>query len=137
METFARATTLAIVALLLPGLAFAAPLAGSCGRCGDGDGCHLQQPVEPAPDAGSCCGTTPEESPEPSFGSSKCECGREAPPAQSVESFSTVESKSVNARQDQKITPPALTGSVSPNAARPPAPPPAPPAYLVDCAFLT
>jgi hypothetical protein len=133
----AHSAAFAIVGLLLPGLALAAPIAGACGLCGDGEVCHLQRSAEPAPDIRSCCGTTPEDPPEPSFGSSKCECGREAPPAQSVESFSTVESKSVNARQDQKITPPALTGSVSPNAARPPAPPPAPPAYLVDCAFLT
>jgi hypothetical protein len=137
MKRVAHPTALAIVALLLPGLALAAPIAGACGLCGDGEGCHLQQPVGPSPEAHSCCETESESLPEPSFGSSKCECGRDAPPAQFVESSNTIDSKSVTAPTDQKITLIASTGSAFANSARPPAPPPAPPAYLIDCAFLT
>lgn len=129
--------TVAVVALLLPGLVMAAPIAGPCGLCGDGDTCHMQRPVEPSPETRSCCETETESLPEPSFGSSKCECGREVPPAltagspTSVENFSTVESVL------ETISPTAPVTAVFSHSGRTAAPPPAPPAYLIDCAFLT
>ena len=63
--------TVAIVALLLPGLVISAPIARACGLCEDGSGCHLQQPREPSPDTHSCCDTDSETPPETSLGSSK------------------------------------------------------------------
>jgi len=137
MKRFTRSTTLAIVALLLPGLALAAPIAGACGRCGDGDGCHLQQPVEPSPETHSCCDTESETPPEPSFGSSNCECGREAPPALTTESLTTVETAFATVSTLEKISPTSPVAAAISYSTRLAAPPPAPPAYLIDCAFLT
>ena len=129
--------SVAVVALLLPGLVIAAPVAGPCGLCGDGDECHMQQPAQPEMEGHSCCDTETETSTEPSLGSSKCECGREVPPAltagspTSVETFSTVESI---LETISPTTPVTAAFSYSASTA---APPPAPPAYLIDCAFLT
>lgn len=137
MKRVTRSTTLAIVALLLPGLALAAPIVGACGRCGDGDGCHLQQPVEPSPETHSCCDTDSETPLEPSFGSSSCECGRQAPPALTAESLSTVETVIATESTLEKISPTCPVGTTFSYSTRLAAPPPAPPAYLIDCAFLT
>ena len=137
MSRVVHFATFAIVALLLPGLALATPIAGACGRCGDGDGCHLQQPVEPSPEAHSCCDTESETPPEPSLGSSNCECGREAPTALTAESPTTVETASAMTSTQEKISPASPVGAAFSYSTRLAAPPPAPPAYLIDCAFLT
>lgn len=129
--------TAAILALLLPGLALAAPIAGACGLCGDGDDCHMQQSVKPAAETHSCCDTESETPPEPSFGSSNCECGREAPPALTAESQTTVETAFATTLTREKISPASPIGAAFSYSTRLAAPPPAPPAYLIDCAFLT
>lgn len=137
MRRVRPSVTFAIVALLLPGLVIAAPIGGSCGRCGDGDDCHLRQPAQPAPETHSCCAAESETSPEPFLGSSNCECGREAPPALTAESTTTVETTfSANSTREIICTtaPDGAAFSVSSRLA---APPPVPPAYLIDCAFLT
>ena len=138
MERVGSLRSLAIIALLLPGLAMAAPVTGPCGLCGDGDTCHMKRAVEQLPQSHSCCGETPAEAPPaPSLGSSDCECGREAPPAVIVESLSTIDTGSSPALTETTISPVTPVGSEFANFSRPPAPPPAPPAYLIDCAFLT
>ena len=137
MRRVTRSATFAIVALLLPGLAIAAPIAGPCGRCGNGDGCHLQQPAQTAPEAHSCCDRNSETPPETSLGSSNCECGREAPPALTAESTTTVENVAATSTALESVTSLLPVGLEISNSSRPPAPPPAPPAYLIDCAFLT
>jgi len=137
MKRVTHAITFAIVALLLPGLALATPVAGACGRCGDGDGCHLQQPNQPAPETRSCCDAESETPPEPSFGSSNCECGREAPPALTAESQTTVETAVATTLTQERISPTSPIGAAFSYSTRLAAPPPAPPAYLIDCAFLT
>ena len=137
MRRVTHSITLAIVTLLLPGLALATPIAGACGRCGDGDGCHLQQPAQPAPETHSCCDTETETPPEPSLGSSSCECGREAPPALTADSPTTVETASATTTTRETTSSTAPVGAAFSYSARPAAPPPAPPAYLIDCAFLT
>jgi hypothetical protein len=129
--------SVAIVALLLPGLVLAAPIAGTCGRCGEGDDCHLQQSVQPAPGTQSCCDTASEAPPEPSFDSSNCECGREAPPALSADASLTVETTSVEASVFESVRPTSGVGSKFSCPGRPPPPPPTPPTFLIDCAFLT
>jgi len=129
--------TVVIVALLLPGLASAAPIAGSCGLCGDGDDCHLQQPVKPAVEDHSCCDSDSEARSEPSFGSSNCECGREAPPALTAKSPTIVETGFATTEIQENFSPTSLADVMFSASTRPPAPPSAPPAYLIDCAFLT
>jgi len=128
--------TAVIVALLLPGLALAVPIAGACALCGDGDDCHMQQSAQPAPETQSCCDTTSETPLEPSFGSSNCECGREAPPALTSESPTTVENAFATTSTRETISPTSPVGAKFPYSTRLAAPPPAPPAYLIDCAFL-
>jgi hypothetical protein len=137
MRRVTRSATFAIVALLLPGLAIAAPIAGPCGRCGDGDGCHLQQPAQTAPETHSCCDSKSETPPETSLGSSNCECGREAPRALTAESTTTVETVSTANSTQQAISTTALVGTEFSVSSLLAAPPPTPPAYLIDCAFLT
>jgi hypothetical protein len=129
--------TAVIVALLLPGLVVAAPIAGACGLCGDGDVCHMQRSPEPTTETHSCCDTETETTPEPSLGSSSCECGREAPPALSAESPTTLETSSAATTTRETISPTSPVGAAFSYSARPAAPPAAPPAYLIDCAFLT
>jgi len=137
MKRAMRLSTFAIVALLLPGLALAVPIAGACGLCGDGDDCHLQQSVKPAAETHSCCDTESETPPEPSFGSSNCECGREAPPAVNVDASPTVETVAATSSSSDAVALISPAGSRYSNSTRLAAPPPAPPAYLIDCAFLT
>lgn len=129
--------TVAIFALLLPGLVMAAPIAGACGLCGDGDGCHMQRSPEPAKAAHSCCDTETETTPEPSLGSSICECGREAPSAVTADSSHRVETLAEIATGVKSISPVSPSGQGLSNSSCSAAPPPAPPAYLIDCAFLT
>jgi len=137
MRRVRPSVTFAIVALLLPGLVIAAPIAGSCGRCGDGDDCHLRQPVQPAPETHSCCDAESETPPEPSLGSSNCECGREAQPALTAESTTTVENAFTANSTQETISTASPAGAAFSDSSRLAAPPPASPAYLIDCAFLT
>lgn len=129
--------TVAIVALLLPGLVISAPIAGACGLCEDGGGCHLQQPREPSPDTHSCCDTDSETPPETSLGSSNCECGREAPPSLTAESLNSIETLSTTESSQETISPTASVSAAFSCSASVALPPPAPPTYLIDCAFLT
>jgi hypothetical protein len=127
-----------VVTLLLPGLVMAAPIAGPCGLCGDGDACHMKRPVERMSESSSCCGEAPAEAPpEPSLSSSNCECGRDAPPAVIVQSTTSTDTVSSPASTEAAISPLTEVGEAFSYSSRPPAPPPAPPAYLIDCAFLT
>ena len=137
MRRVRPSVTFAIVALLLPGLVTAAPIGGSCGRCGDGDACNLQQPAQTAPEAHSCCDSESEIPPGASLGSSNCECGREAPPALTAESTSTVETASTAISTQRAISTTDPVGAAFSVSSRLAAPPPAPPAYLIDCAVLT
>ena len=137
MKRVSSVRAAAIVVLLLPGLAMAAPIAGACGRCGEGDDCHLQQAVQPAPETHSCCEMESETQPEPSLGSSNCECGREAPPALTAESSTNVETAFTANSTEETISATAPVGASFSDSSRIADPPPAPPAYLIDCAFLT
>ena len=137
MRQVRPSVTFAIVALLLPGLVIAAPTGGSCGRCGDGDDCHLRQPAQPAPETHACCDVESETSPEPLLGSSNCECGREAPPALTAESTTTVETAFTANSTRETISTTVPDGTAFSISSRLEAPPPVPPAYLIDCAFLT
>ncbi|MBD3855452.1 MAG: hypothetical protein IFK92_02790 [Acidobacteria bacterium] len=129
--------TVAIVALLLPGLVMAAPIVGACGLCGDGDDCHMQRSLEPATEPHSCCDTETERAPEPSLGSSSCECGRDAPPAVTATTPTTLETASAATTTPETINLTSPVGTAFSFSARLATPPPAPPAYLIDCAFLT
>lgn len=130
--------TVVVVALILPGLVMAAPTAGPCGLCGQGDTCHMKQPVEQVSESHSCCGEKSIEAPpEPSLGSSNCECGREAPPALAATSPTTDEIVSTATTTQHTINPTTPFAVAFSDFTRPEAPPPAPPAYLIDCAFLT
>ena len=129
--------TVVVVALLLPGLVMAAPIAGSCGVCGDGEDCHMQRPVEPSNDFHACCDAESETPPEPALASSNCECGRDAPPALTAASPTTVETAFTATSTLEDIDSTAPIGAAFADSTRPPPPPPAPPAYLIDCAFLT
>jgi len=137
MRRVRPSVTFAIIVLLLPGLAIAAPIAGPCGLCGDGDGCHLQQPAQTALEPHSCCDSESETPPEVSLGSSTCECGREAPPALTAESTTTIETASTATSTQQAISTTAPIGTAFSVSSRLADPPPTPPAYLIDCAFLT
>jgi hypothetical protein len=132
-----RMITIAVVALLLPGLALAIPIAGSCGLCGDGDVCHMQQAERPATESHSCCETESETPPEPSFGTSACTCGRETPPALAADAPLTVDTVADATSFLEKTPPESPAGVKTSHSGRPPAPPPSPPAFLIDCAFLT
>ena len=130
--------TVEVVALLLPGLVMAAPIAGPCGLCGDGESCHMQQPVKPETDAHSCCAEPEEEAPPATtLGSSSCECGRETPPALTAETSPSVEPACAATSIRETVSPTIPVGTAFSRSTRLAAPPPAPPAYLIDCAFLT
>lgn len=138
MERLGSFRTFAIVALLVPGLVMAAPIAGPCGHCGGGDTCHMKRPVEQESENHSCCGEAPPETPpEPSLGFSDCECGRDAPPAVTVEASTVIDTAFSPTSIESTISPLSLVGSAFAVCIRPPAPPPTRPAYLIDCAFLT
>ena len=127
----------AIVAVLLPGLVIAAPIAGACGLCGDGDDCHMQRSPEPATESHSCCDAETETTPEPSLGSSTCECGRDGPPAVTATTPTTLEIASTATTTPESINLTSPVGAAFSYSTRLAARPPAPPAYLIDCAFLT
>ena len=129
--------TVAIIALLLPGLVMAAPIAGACGLCGDGNDCHMQRSPEPATESHSCCDAETETAPESSLGSSSCECGREAPSAVTADSSHRVETLAEIATGVKSISPVSPSDQELSNSSCSAVPPPAPPAYLIDCAFLT
>jgi hypothetical protein len=97
----------------------------------------MQQSAQKAPESHSCCDSRSETPPETTLGSSHCECGREAPPALTAESTTTVETAPTTISTQQAIGTTAPIGTVFSVSSRPAAPPPAPPAYLIDCAFLT
>lgn len=129
--------TAAIVALLLPGLVIAAPIAGACGLCGDGDDCHMQRSPEPAKESHACCDSEIETAPEPSLGSSSCECGRDAPSGVTADSSQRVENLAEIANGVESVSPVSPFDLEFSNSSCSAAPPLAPPTYLIDCAFLT
>lgn len=127
-----------MIALLLPGLAMAAPIAGPCGMCGDGESCHVRQLILTVEDTHSCCETSSDEAlPATVLGSSNCECGRDAPLALTADTRAPVSSSLVEAAAGIPANPIIQSGSHRMSTDLPPAPPPPPPAYLIDCAFLT
>lgn len=129
--------TVAVVALLLPGLVTAAPVAGPCGLCGNGDGCHMQRPPQEVSEAHSCCDSTSRDVPRaPTLGSSSCECGRDVPAAVTAEWTVNVEQLAAMASSSGSVDSTAPNPTMFPRSGRPPAPPPEPPAYLIDCAYL-
>lgn len=133
--------TFALVTLLLPGLAIAAPTAGECGHCDRGVPCATMAAPEPVAEAHSCCNGESVEKPAlstpASFGAEACDCGREAPVATAV-----VEASAPAKASADGFRPEFLSGDVSRLTAafagrRTPAPPPHPLIFLVDCVFLT
>jgi hypothetical protein len=127
-----------IVALLVPGLASAAPIAGPCGGCGGGESCHLQQPIQANEDTHACCEMSAENAaPTTNLGSSSCECGRDAPPGVAADTRAPVETELAQTSGRETIDSDAPANVAFSYTASLAAPPPAPPAFLIACAFLT
>ncbi|MDX2436656.1 MAG: hypothetical protein QNL88_06345 [Acidobacteriota bacterium] len=131
----------AIVALLLPGLVFAAPTAGSCGLCDRGVPCAGMSTPEPTTTNHSCCGEAATEAPTApttsSLSSKACDCGREAPLAVTVAPSPGTDVGAANVANDGNVS----TG-VTPRIAfaacdRHPPPLPSPLIFLIDCVSLT
>ena len=130
--------TFVVVALLLPGLAIAAPIAGPCGLCESGMSCPSMETAKAEAETGSCCGGEAEKAPAaPSLGSSDCDCGRQAPLATAVEASPTHQTAMVEAPRDAADAVDLKTDAVVARAANESPPPPFPPVFLIDCAFLT
>ncbi len=133
--------TITLVALLLPGLALAAPTAGACGHCDRGTPCATMTAPEPVAEAHSCCGAEPvkkpAESPSPPNGAKACDCGRDAPDAISVVG-SPAPGDERSEALDAAVSPASLAHPMAIRAGEPaPAPPPHPLIFLIDCVFLT
>ena len=126
----------AIIALLLPGLAMAAPVAGPCGLCESGVSCPSMEQARVEVEPSSCCGDDRETPQVPSTDTMDCDCGREAPLAAAVEiapadgaSWMEAQSK-VAVNERLAVDAPALVAVI-------PAPLPPLSLFLIDCAFLT
>lgn len=126
-----------VIALLLPGLAAAAPTPGPCGHCGESAPCPMTEVRQATVESHSCCGETTEVSPEASLGSSGCECGREAPPAVAASAPSAPENGTAEFLRVTTADSVTTTAAVATSPDVDPAPPPTPPVFLIDCAFLT
>lgn len=128
---------LAIIALLLPGLAMAAPVAGPCGLCESGLSCPDMEQAGNEVESSSCCGGDEREDPQkPSTGTIDCDCGREAPLATAVGSAPAGGSDWLDAPLQVVVIEHLSVAAPVPVAANP-APPPTPDLFLIDCAFLT
>lgn len=132
---------IAISALLLPGLVFAAPVAGACGLCERGVPCPDMTPRVSETTADSCCGDMAvdrHESQTPSsFSSPTCDCGRTAPAAIASTAIPTIDDEVAVASGIVGVAENSASGEIARRNERPPAPPPTRPIFLVDCAFLT
>ena len=132
----------AIIALLLPGLVFAAPTAGACGLCDRGVPCPNMATPEPIAAAHSCCGDdaadAPVDSGSSSFSSKACDCGRDAAPAvvASVEAPTTKVGNAAVSHEVYLNTAVSVQTAASP-VDRPSTTPPPPLLFLLDCVFLT
>ena len=137
MKRAMRLSTFAIVALLLPGLALAAPIAGPCGRCDQGTLCPGMETAPQAPPAHSCCSEAASEtSTAPSLGSSNCDCSRETPPAVVANPAPTVKTGTADVPRAELVAPASPTRAATVRFTSAPAPPPAAPFFLIDCAYL-
>ena len=131
----------AIVALVLPGLIFAAPTAGACGLCDRGVPCPNMATPEPVAAAHSCCGDNADAPAAPalsSLSSEACDCGRDAPPAV-VTAVAAGKTEVGNAAvSDEVITHSAVSvqKATAPCDRHSTTPPP-PLLFLLDCVFLT
>jgi hypothetical protein len=133
-----RLRAFATVALLLPGLAFAAPVAGPCGLCDSGVPCPSMAEVASRAADHACCGSEADAAqPAPSLASSQCDCGRDAPPAVSSDPAPNLLVSPLDAARGFEVVAAPRSGAV-PAAAREERPPPLfPPTFLLDCVFLT
>jgi hypothetical protein len=125
-----------VIALLLPGLAMAAPTAGPCGRCGDDVPCPMNEIRGLRSYAHSCCGETSEPV-EAALGSSDCQCGREAPPAVAASAPAAPEDGSAEDPRPLASDPVTTEAVAVRGSDVEPPPRPVPRIFLVDCAFLT
>ncbi len=127
--------TLVVVALLLPGLAMAAPVAGPCGLCDGGMACPSMETALAEPS--SCCdggtGEIPQEVPASTM---NCDCGREAPPATAPDIAPFDETVSLGTSSETVSVSSFGTDGAVLSAVDAPAPSP-PLLFLIDCAFLT
>jgi hypothetical protein len=133
--------TIALVALLLPGLVLAAPTGGACGQCDRGVPCATMAAPEPVAEAQSCCSGEPvepqeENAPAP-HSAEACDCGRDAPVATAAVEAPAPEKTGAEALNEELwfANGSHLTPAVS--FRRAPAPPPHPLIFLIDCVFLT
>ena len=138
MMTDSSLRAFGLVALLLPGLALAAPIAGPCGLCESGMPCPSMAETPSNTTGHGCCDPEPEEAPPaPALASSQCDCGRDAPPAVSSEPAPNPHLSPLIAARDSHVVAPPQSEAVA-AATREERPPPAtPPTFLLDCAFLT
>ena len=137
MSSWKLFRTAVVVALLLPGLALAAPTAGPCGHCDRGEPCPRTESVEPASETHSCCGEPDEAQPPASLGSAICDCGREAPPAVTADTAPLLETATAYAPRTLAAASVSASGAATTCPIGERAPPPTPPVFLIDCAFLT
>jgi hypothetical protein len=139
LREFLRA--FAIIALLLPGLVFAAPTAGACGLCDRGVPCPNMATPEPVASAHSCCGEAavdaPAKSAPPSLGSMDCDCGRDAPPAIAAVEAPTTQANDAEASCDAVVSVAINVQTTDAACKLPATTPPHPLIFLVDCVFLT
>ena len=138
MSGISKYRAFVVVALLLPGLALAAPIAGPCGLCDSGMPCPSMAEAPAKADAHSCCGGEADQAPAaPSLGSSNCDCGRDAPLAVSSDPAPNPHISSPDAVRDFKVAEPPRSEAEA-AATRNVRPPPSfPPTFLLDCVFLT
>jgi hypothetical protein len=134
-------SSVALLALLLPGLVMAAPVAGACGLCDRGVPCPSMAAEAPAAAAHLCCGGEVADAPArpaPStLGAEACDCGRAAPPA--VAAVGAPAPDNDPAAAPIAALRPVNVGHQVAGAegGRAPAPPPHPLIFLIDCVSLT
>lgn len=138
MRKLSTSLMVMIVALLVPGLVLAAPVAGPCGYCDRGMACPTMAQEEVAREVHGCCDDSADPEPErPSKSLSSCDCGQPVPPAVAADPAPAPYSDSL----DQPVTDSVATmldgNSESSSPVRAPAPPPSPPIFLAACVFLT
>lgn len=126
-----------VVAVLLPGLVLAVPVAGPCGLCERGLPCADMGTAAPQKAAHACCGSTDDAASRPSLSASTCDCGRKAPATLATAHKPPTDSAPAVGVEETTVATHARAGELVSGAARPPAPPPSPPLFLTACSFLT
>jgi hypothetical protein len=134
-------SSVALLALLLPGLVLAAPVAGACGLCDRGVPCPSMAAEAPAAAAHSCCGGEVADAaarPEPStLAAEACDCGRAAPPAVAAVGAPAPDN-GMSGAPVAALRPVNVGLQVAAaKGRRAPAPPPHPLIFLIDCVSLT